>query len=474
MDMKNVFLLLCLGFHQVYLIEVKEANQPDVNFDVLTLSQQWPVTQCKLWTYVTHPGGECVFPDKKDHWTLHGIWPQELESDSPMYCNDSWPLDRELMKSLEHDLDQAWTNVYKEKEHYSFWNHEWTKHGTCAVILEPFDSQLKYFKTAIEWNKKYSIADMLEAAGIFPSDTKECTPNELAAAVEIKTDRYPMVVCQPIDGVQYLEELRICFDKEINVIDCVPVVDTTCDVSKGIIYPATPSTCDIQGNSFHQAQSAPTENKTSDNDFDILTFSQEWPVTICKFWQDYSPGGQCVFPDRKDQWTVHGIWPSKVGQKGPGFCNDSWAFEPEFVKLLEQDLDQVWTNTYKETERYSFWEHEWERHGTCATALEHFATPHKYFSKAIEWHQKYFLTDMLQAAGIHPDDDVEVTADNFINAVKNRTGKDPMIVCEHFDGVQFLEEIRICFDKELNIIDCSPTVYRNCDLTRGMIFPENV
>nr|XP_021194314.2 ribonuclease Oy-like [Helicoverpa armigera] len=240
MDTKKLFFLLCLNFHQVYLSDIKATNETDNSFDILVLSQHWPITQCKLWTYVTHPGGKCVFPEKKNQWTLHGIWPMSLDYDKPMFCNDSWPLDRELMKSLEHELDQAWTNVYKEEEHYYFWNHEWTKHGTCSLVLEPFDSQLKYFKIGIEWNRKYPIGDMLEAAGIIPSDTKGFTPRELVAAVKAKTDKYPGVVCQKIHEVQYLDELHICFDKQLNVIDCSPAVNTyTCDVFEGIIYPAT-------------------------------------------------------------------------------------------------------------------------------------------------------------------------------------------------------------------------------------------
>jgi hypothetical protein len=42
-------------------------------------------------------------------------------------------------------LDAQWTDVRLNGPKEDFWRHEWTKHGTCAVQLEPVNSELKYF-----------------------------------------------------------------------------------------------------------------------------------------------------------------------------------------------------------------------------------------------------------------------------------------------------------------------------------------
>ncbi|KAJ8721277.1 hypothetical protein PYW07_002052 [Mythimna separata] len=173
-------------------------------------------------------------------WSVHGIWPRDVEKKYyPEFCNNSWAFDPEQIKSIEDELEQVWPNIHKETDRYSFWEHEWTKHGTCATGLQPFDSQFKYFSKGIEWSKKYPyIMDTLNSAGIFPDDTKKFKAEEFAAAVKARTKKDPMISCLPVDGVTYLEEIHLCFDKQLNLIDCDTVTNEHCDIADGIIYPA--------------------------------------------------------------------------------------------------------------------------------------------------------------------------------------------------------------------------------------------
>ncbi|KAJ8721273.1 hypothetical protein PYW07_002048 [Mythimna separata] len=173
-------------------------------------------------------------------WSVHGIWPRVVEKNYyPEFCNNSWAFDPEQIKSIEDELEQVWPNIYKGTSRYSFWEHEWTKHGTCATGLQPFDSQFKYFSKGIEWSKKYPyIMETLNAAGIFPDDAKKFSAEEFAAAVKARTKKDPMISCLAVDGVTYLEEIHLCFDKQLNLIDCDTVTNEYCDIADGIIFPA--------------------------------------------------------------------------------------------------------------------------------------------------------------------------------------------------------------------------------------------
>ena len=131
---------------------------------------------------------------------------------------------------------------FPETQLYSFWAHEWSKHGTCAAQLEPFNSELKYFSKGIEFLGKYHMNDMLSAANIFPSDIAELKAEDINQAVVSKIGIRPAIACEFEDGIQYLKELRICFDKQLNVMEClgeheVNGILTNCSPSKGIIYP---------------------------------------------------------------------------------------------------------------------------------------------------------------------------------------------------------------------------------------------
>ncbi|KAJ8730567.1 hypothetical protein PYW08_001980 [Mythimna loreyi] len=229
--------ILWLSLHYTYQCKIVdgETSESDSNYDILILSQEWPVTICKYFINNMNGTG-CKFPKQKNRWTVHGIWPMKFHAEHN-FCNDTWEFDPKEISSIEDELQEAWIEVYNDSDPYNFWRHEWKKHGTCATDLEAFNSQLKYFSKGMEWNKQYVISDMLEAANLFPDDSKEYDREDFVNAVQAKTGKTAQVGCFVINGVTYLEELRICFDKQLNMIDCrTPAIPGVCGYK--VIYPA--------------------------------------------------------------------------------------------------------------------------------------------------------------------------------------------------------------------------------------------
>lgn len=105
----------------------------------------------------------------------------------------------------------------------------------------------------------------------------------------------------------------------------------------------------------------------------------------------------------------------------------------------------------------SLWQHEWLKHGTCASVLDELNSENKYFGQGLAWLTQYTMQSLLAKTDIVPDK--QYTALDIHTAIKNVWHVDPSIHCitERHSGEQFLSEIRICFNKKLELVDCDGT-----------------
>lgn len=92
--------------------------------------------------------------------------------------------------------------------------------------------------------------------------------------------------------------------------------------------------------------------ESSKGDFDVLIFTQRWPITACIQWMDARPDNVCILPSQKDIWTIHGIWPTKYGSMGPENCNSTEKFDINTLKPLLNQLTQFWLNVEKGTTNF--------------------------------------------------------------------------------------------------------------------------
>lgn len=228
-------------------------------------------------------------------------------------------------------------------------------------------------------------------------------------------------------------------------------------------------------------------NLTASHDWDVLIFTQGWPVTTCFHWKEEDKDHECNLPTKKEVWTIHGIWPTKLDTFGPNFCNNSAKFDIDKLDPIVDQMYLFWPNIETGTDYDSLWKHEWMKHGTCAASLEELDDELKYFNKGISWHSGFFMSEVLEKSGIYPGSNNTIIG--IHTAVVKVLGKNPSIHCLHDTkkDISYLAEIRICFDKQLQLIDCDGVrfgqvsidssmgkVNTNCQVSKPIYYPSNV
>ncbi|KAJ7961964.1 Ribonuclease, partial [Quillaja saponaria] len=118
------------------------------------LALQWPKSYCS--TQPRQLRQPCLEPQQ---FTIHGLWPVD-SNDISITCYGNNvpplpPLGTVRTCPFYNDLVNSWPNLKNGQDNYSFWKHEWTKHGVCSR-LKPN----KYFEFAIMAYK--SLPPLLE------------------------------------------------------------------------------------------------------------------------------------------------------------------------------------------------------------------------------------------------------------------------------------------------------------------------
>ncbi|KAH0552360.1 hypothetical protein KQX54_009021 [Cotesia glomerata] len=123
-------------------------------------------------------------------------------------------------------------------------------------------------------------------------------------------------------------------------------------------------------------------------DFNTLVLTLSWPPTVCYKHLKSSRNGSCKFP-LKNQWSIHGLWPSRIVRRAPDFCNYTRKYNPAEIETLIPELEKKWTNVLNRSDPHSLWNHEWSKHGTCASAVDSLNTQFKYFNQTLKLFDKY-------------------------------------------------------------------------------------
>lgn len=196
------------------------------------------------------------------------------------------------------------------------------------------------------------------------------------------------------------------------------------------------------------------EHSGSDHDWDIFTFTQEWPVAVCVLGKQEHH--RCVIPSDVRTWGIHGLWPTKTGTRGPTSCNSQLHFDFGRIQSLVPNMKVLWPNMYADTSMESFWAHEWTKHGTCASTLPATGSEPLYFQKALDLAGTYGASQLLARENIVPSETQKYTLEEIENALTHQIGARAMLQCtkDEKTGKMMVYEVEICFNKQFNPVDC--------------------
>jgi len=198
--------------------EGRHQQKADNHFDLLIFTQHWPYTTCLDWEEKRH--GSCSRIGRSA-WSVHGLWPTQFHKIAPSFCNASWPFDVKVLEGIRGDMDTYWPDIELRDVPNSLWEHEWSKHGTCAVgQVDGVSSEEQYFHTGCRLARENPVSDWLAGAGIFPSDTRRQSLAGVWQAVLAAAGTRPHIDCEKIDGQVYIKEVKVCYNKNLTRVDC--------------------------------------------------------------------------------------------------------------------------------------------------------------------------------------------------------------------------------------------------------------
>jgi len=154
--------------------------------------------------------------------SIHGLWPNYYGG-FPFCCNQTRsPLDiAHIMRPLLVNLTQSWSDPAVNDTQAlvcGLLNHEWMKHGTCLLPLDPS----VFFYSVLNLNLR--LAKFL--AGV----NKYAGSSVLSRVLAKSFSKDVQLVCDhTLNPPSHLLEVRLCFDKNRfglpeKQIDCPPLV----------------------------------------------------------------------------------------------------------------------------------------------------------------------------------------------------------------------------------------------------------
>ena len=195
-----VFYVLTLVQLNSFIVPNHSLQYYDKNnsWDYYEFVQTWVPTYCLK-------SDECKI--KQDKFIVHGLWPTRFDGTWPSYCSDQ-PFSKKNISNLTNVLKNDWSD--QNIIDYAFWEHEWSKHGTCSLLPE-----YVYFNKTIELYTKYNLSDVLLHNDITPSNHTLYSLDQIYGSFP---NKMVFIDCYNKNNNSYLESIYIHLDKNLEPI----------------------------------------------------------------------------------------------------------------------------------------------------------------------------------------------------------------------------------------------------------------
>lgn len=141
-------------------------------------------------------------------WTIHGLWPDNCDGTYDSSCDSKRAYTNltALIKTYGSDSLLDFMNTYWLSDSESpeeFWEHEWSKHGTCISTIEPScysdyqtgEEAVAFFQIVVNLFKSLDTYTVLSKAGIVPSNSATYTSSQITKAISASFGQDPVILC---------------------------------------------------------------------------------------------------------------------------------------------------------------------------------------------------------------------------------------------------------------------------------------
>jgi len=207
---KTLYVLVGMMMMTVWGNDAVDKQAP---MDLYVFAYEWTPQYC----YGQKEYKGCNSPNDywETHLTIHGLWPEYSTGGYPQTCTTE-KFDPSIIDKIGRDtLVTYWPNVHCEvgdADYNSFWEHEWSKHGTCSGL-----SQIQYFNQSLS---------LLQKLGT-PIDLSKAVGGTLSAD-QLRKDFGGASKCSLKCIGNCLSEVYTCWEESngvpTNQVDCPPDV----------------------------------------------------------------------------------------------------------------------------------------------------------------------------------------------------------------------------------------------------------